>query len=57
MLAGDYIIAVGDLEPILGSEDVLRARQAYHVGDEMPLKLWRDGEIIEVVLDLQEAVQ
>lgn len=57
MQAGDYIIAVGDLEPILGSKDVLRARQAYHVGDEMLLKLWRNGEIIEVVLDLQEAVQ
>jgi len=52
---GDFIIAVGDVEPVLGSKDVLRARQAYHVGEQMPMKLWRDGEIIEVILDLQEA--
>ena len=56
MQAGDFIISVGETEPILGSKDVLRARQAYHVGDQMSLKLWRDGEIVEVVLDLQEAV-
>ena len=54
--AGDFIIAVGDVEPILGSKDVLRARQAYHVGEEMTMKLWRDGKIVEVVLDLQETV-
>ena len=55
--AGDFIIAAGSLEEVLGSNDVLHARRQYHVGDQMPMTLWRDGEIIEVILDLQEAAE
>ena len=31
----------------------MRLRRQFHVGDEMPLTLWRDGELIEVTLVLQ----
>ena len=55
--AGDFIIAAGGLDEVLGSNDVLRARQQYHVGDQMPMTLWRDGEILEVILDLREAAE
>ena len=36
-------------------ERELRVRKNYQVGDEMPMTVWRDGEYLEVVLDLQEA--
>jgi len=55
--AGDFIIAAGSIDQVLGSSDVLHARRQYHVGDQMPMTLWRDGEVIEVILDLQEAAE
>ena len=55
--AGDFIIAAGSLDEVLGSSDVLQARRQYHVGDRMPMTLWRDGEVVEVILDLQEAAE
>ena len=48
---GDYVTAANG-EALYGSRDLLRIRRQYHVGDEMPLTLWRDGEILEVVLKL-----
>ena len=52
--ADDVIVSAGG-EDVRGSGDVLRARKNYRVGDEMPMTVWRDGEYLEVVLDLQEA--
>ncbi len=48
---GDYVTAANG-EALYGSRDLLRIRRQYHVGEEMPLTLWRDGEILEVVLKL-----
>ena len=54
---GDFVLSAGGLE-ISDSSDLLRSRRQYHVGDEMPMTIWRDGECIEVVLVLdQEAAQ
>ena len=53
--AGDFIVSAGGI-PVTGSNDVLRARRQYHIGDEMPMTLWRDGELIEVILQLENAV-
>ena len=52
--ADDVIVSAGG-EDVRGSSDVLRVRKNYQVGDEMPMTVWRDGEYLEVVLDLQEA--
>lgn len=52
--ADDIIVEAGGQE-IRGSGDVLHVRKNYQVGDEMPMTVWRDGEYLEVVLDLQEA--
>ena len=52
--ADDIIVEAGGQE-IRGSGDVLRVRKNYQVGDEMPMTVCRDGEYLEVVLDLQEA--
>ena len=51
---GDYILEAGGLD-ITASRDLLRARQQYHVGDEMPVTIWRSGEILELTLVLDQA--
>lgn len=52
--ADDVIVSAGGKD-VRGSGDVLRARKNYRVGEEMPMRVWRDGEYLDVVLDLQEA--
>ena len=56
---GDFIVSAAGTE-ITSSQDLLRVRRQFYVGDRMPLTLWRDGERIEVTLLLQapeEAVE
>ena len=54
--AGDYILAV-DGQETLSSGDVLKARWKHHVGDEMTLTIWRDGQILDVTLELTDALE
>lgn len=56
MQVGDFVVRVGDL-PVHSSRDVFRARRKYHLGDQMRITVWRDGKLITLTLDLQEAVQ
>ncbi len=56
ILAGDFILAIGE-EQIETSEDVLRVRRRYHVGDEMIMTLWRNGLVLDVTLELDQAVE
>ena len=53
---GDYVVSAGG-EELLTSNDLLRVRRQYYVGDELTMTLWRDGEIVEVTLQLQESVE
>lgn len=50
---GDFITAAGGRD-ILTSQELLRVRRQLHLGDELSVVLWRDGEIIEVTLTLNE---
>ena len=52
--ADDIIVSAGG-EDVRGSSDVLRVRKSYRVGDQLPMTVYRDGEYLDVVLDLQEA--
>ena len=52
--ADDVIVSVGGKD-VRGSGDVLRVRKSYRVGDQLPMTVYRDGEYLDVVLDLQEA--
>lgn len=52
---GDVLVSV-DGEPVHSSDDVLRLRQRYHVGDKMKLKLWRGTAYVTVTLHLTQAV-
>lgn len=51
---GDYVVSAGGID-VSSSADLLRARRQYHVGDEMPMTIWRDGALLEVTLVLNEA--
>lgn len=53
---GDYVVSCGRVE-VTSSQDLLRARRQYRVGDEMPLTIWRDGELLDVTLELSESTQ
>ena len=54
--AGDYVLAA-DGQETLSSSDVLKARWKHHVGDQMTLTIWRDGQILDVTLDLTDALE
>ena len=51
---GDFVVAAGGID-VSASRDLLRARRQYHVGEEMPMTLWREGELVEVTLVLEQA--
>ncbi len=48
---GDVILAVNGEEVSL-TDELLRLRRAYGIGDEMPLTILRDGEVMEVMVTL-----
>ena len=50
---GDYLLSAGG-EELTSSRDLLRVRRHSYVGDQLPVVLWRDGERLEVVLELRE---
>ena len=50
---GDYVLSAGGRD-INSSRDLLRVRRQCHLGDELSMTLWRDGEILEVTLLLSE---
>ena len=49
---GDFIVSAAG-EPVASSQDLLRIRRQFRVGDQLPLTLWRKGDRIEVTLVLQ----
>ena len=53
---GDFILAANG-EQLGTSQDLLRIRRHFHVGDTMDMTIWRDGEHIEVTLELNDAVE
>ena len=53
--AGDYILSAGGTETD-SSRALLKVRRRYSVGDQLPMTLWRDGERLEVTLELTASV-
>lgn len=53
---GDFLLTA-DGEELRTSQDLLRVRRQHYVGDEMTVTLWRDGETMEVILALTDAVE
>ena len=56
VLAGDYITAAQG-EKIQTTQDLFRVRRKLYLGDELTLTLLRDGEILEVTLEMEEAAE
>ncbi len=54
--AGDYIIAAQG-EEMHTNQDLFRIRRTLYVGDRLTLTLLREGETLEVTLELNEAVE
>lgn len=54
--AGDYIVAAQGQE-MHTNQDLFRVRRTLYVGDKLMLTLLRDGETLEVTLELDEAVE
>lgn len=50
---GDYILSAGG-QSISSSQNLLRVRRQCHLGDELPMTLWRDGETLDVTLHLTQ---
>ena len=53
---GDYVLSAAG-HPLETSEDLLWVRRQKRLGDELDMTLWRDGEIVEVTLSLQEPME
>ncbi len=52
---GDFVVSANGTA-VDTSSDLLRVRRQFHVGDQMPLTIWRDGELLDVTLFLETAV-
>ena len=52
---GDYVLSAGGRD-INSSQNLLRVRRQYHLGDELPMMLWRNGETLKVTLHLTQPV-
>lgn len=53
---GDVIISAGG-ENVSATHTLLRIRQQFRVGDEMPMRIWRNGKYLDVTLHLDQAAK
>ena len=51
---GDYLIEA-DGQSIATSHELLKIRRRHYLGEELPLVIWREGERVEVVLQLDQS--
>lgn len=52
---GDIIVSAAGRK-ITSSQDLLRVRRQFHVGDTMTMRVWRDGSYLDFTLELTDAV-
>ena len=53
----DDFLLTADGEALTTSQDLLRVRRHCYVGETLDVTLWSGGEILEVTLDLKDAVE
>ena len=51
---GDFILSAAGT-PVNSSQDLLRVRRGLYVGDQVTMEIWRDGQRLEVTLELNNA--
>ena len=54
--AGDFLLTA-DGEDLSTSQDLLRIRRQHYLGDEMPVTLWRNGEILDATMVMKDVVE
>ena len=54
--AGDFLLTA-DGEALSTSQDLLRIRRQHYLGDEIPVTLWRNGEILDVTMVMKDVVE
>lgn len=54
--AGDVIVAAGG-QSVSERYMLLSVRRQFHIGDDLPMTVWRDGKYVKVVLHLEEAFE
>ena len=52
---GDFIVSAGG-EELSSSADLMWVRRQYHVDDQLPMTVWRQGETRDVILSLRQSV-
>jgi serine protease Do len=53
---GDFLLTA-DGETLSTSQDLLRIRRQHYLGDQMPVTLWRNGEILEATMVMKDPVE
>ena len=51
---GDFILSAAGT-PVNSSQDLLRVRRGLYVDDQVTMEIWRDGQRLEVTLELNDA--
>ena len=51
---GDFILSAAGT-PVNSSQDLLRVRRGLYVSDQVTMEIWRDGQRLEVTLELNDA--
>lgn len=54
--AGDVIVSAAG-QSVTERHMLLSVRRQFHIGDDLPMTVWRDGKYLEVVLHLEEAFE
>lgn len=51
ILVGDCVVAFNG-QSVSRTEDVLAIRRELHVGDKVPIRIWRDGEYLDLTIEM-----
>ena len=54
---GKHLKLTADGEALSTSQDLLRIRRQHYLGDEIPVTLWRNGEILDVTMVMKDVVE
>ena len=49
ILEGDYVLSFNN-QPVTSVQQILSLRRELHVGDEVPISIFRDGERLELMM-------
>ena len=51
ILVGDYIVSFNG-QAVSSTSEILAIRRELHVGDLVPVRIWRDGEYLDLTMEM-----